>query len=330
MNNRRKLIVALGAGALAAPFGLSAQQQGKVWRIGFLWEREQSEYDYVQRFEAFKAGMRELGYVEGRDYAIEHRSAGNDLVRLSALAAELLAIKVDLIMASAASSAIAARNTTREIPILIATLGDPVGIGLAATLRRPGGNVTGLTSVNVELATKHLDLLRQIFPSMRRVGFLYNPDNTANTLALKQFESDCGKLQFKPIRAPVRKSEEIAAAFNILRHEKAQGFVVSGGSTNQALRESIVEHAAKLRLPAVYPASIFVDAGGLFSYGANYPDLYRRAAAYADKIFKGVKPGDLPIEQPTKFELVFNMKTAKALGIKFPDSFLVRAEKVIE
>jgi ABC-type uncharacterized transport system substrate-binding protein len=325
---RRQLLIALGASALAVPLRTFAQQQGKVWRIGFLWEREQS--DYIQWLEGFKAGMRELGYTEGKGYAIEQRFAQGDLARLPALVAELLALKVDVIVPSGTPAAVAARNATRELPIVIATVGDPVGNGLAATLRRPGGNVTGLTSINVELYTKRLDLLHQILPGMHRVGLLYNPDNPGAVLVLKQFESDCGKLGFKSIRAPARKAEEIAAAFMTLQRDKAQGLVVSNSSTNSAGRGSIIEHATKNRLPAIYGQSLAADAGGLISYAPNIPDQYPRAAAYADKIFKGAKPGDLPIEQPNKFETVVNLKTAKALGIKIPDIVMLRADRVIE
>jgi putative ABC transport system substrate-binding protein len=328
MNNRRKLLVALGVSVVATPLSSFAQQQGKIWRVGFLWEGEQS--DYVQYIDAVNAGMRELGYVEGKDYAIEHRSAQNDLARLPALAAELIALKVNVIVPAGTSSAVAASKATREIPILIAIIGDPIGSGLADTLRRPGANVTGLTNLASELFTKRLDLLRQILPDMRRVGFLYNPDNAANVLGLKQFELGCTKLGFQSIRARVRKADEIASTFNALHREKAQGIIVTNASTNIAWRASIIEHAAKHRLPAVYGQNLFADSGGLLSYAANYPDLYRRTAAYADKIFKGAKPGDLPIEQPTKFELIANLKTAKALGIKIPNTILLQATKVIE
>ena len=328
MNNRRKLVIALGAGALTAPFASYAQQQGKVWRIGFLWERDQS--DYVPRFEAFKTGMRELGYIEGRSYSIEHRSAQSDLARLPALAAELIALKVDVVVSSGTPSAVAAHNVTREIPILIETIGDPVGVGLAVTLRRPGGNVTGLTGLSSDLVTKRLDLLRQILPGIRRVGFLYDPDNDNDVQLLRRFESDCSKVKLISVRAPARKAEEIAAAVNTLKRDKAQGLIVTNGNTNSASRGLIIEHVAKHRLPAVYGPIYFAEAGGLISYGANFTDLFRRAAAYADKIFKGAKPGDLPIEQPIKFELIVNKKTAKALGIKIPDSILILADKVIE
>ncbi len=181
-----------------------------------------------------------------------------------------------------------------------------------------------------ELITKRPDLLRQMLPGMRRVGFLDLPDNTANTAGLRQFEADCGKLQMTSIRALVRVAQDIPAAFDALKRDKAQVLIVSQAGTNLAWRDSIIEHAAKHRLPAIYPGSLFAEAGGLIAYGSNLNDLWRRTAAYADKIFKGAKPGDLPIEQPTKFELVINLKTAKALGIKIPNSILVQATKVIE
>jgi putative ABC transport system substrate-binding protein len=196
MNIRRKLVIALGAVALAAPFASFAQQQGKVWRMGLLWEREQSDSINLQRIDAFKAGMRELGYTEGRDYVIEHRSAQNDLARLPALAAELVGLKVDLIVSQGTPATMAARNGTRGIPILIVTVVDPVGSGLAASLRHPGGNVTGLTGLSTELYTKRLDLLRNLLPGIHRVGFCYNPDVNSDALGLRQFETDCAKLQF--------------------------------------------------------------------------------------------------------------------------------------
>lgn len=330
MNSRRKLIIALGASALAVPLIAFAQQQPKVWRIGLLWEREQSDATSVERVDAFKRGMRELGYAEGKHYVIEPRSAQNNYTRLSALVAELLAVKVDMIIASGTPSALAARSATRETPILIATVSDPVGSGLVATLARPGGNVTGLTQdVDKDLYSKRLDLLREIVSGLRRAGFLYNPDNRSDARTLKQFESDCAKLGFKSVRAPVRSAQEIATAFDKLKLDRAQGLIVSGAGTNTAWREGIIEQAANHRLPTVYGGSFNVDSGGLISYAANLLDLYRRAAAYADKIFKGAKPGDLPIEQPTQFELVINSKTAKALGIKIPDSIMLQATRVV-
>ena len=250
--------------------------------------------------------------------------------RLPALAAELVALEVDVILTSGTPSPLAASKATREIPILLTTVGDPVGSGLAASMARPGGNVTGFTQLGSELRSKRLDLLRQLLPRMRRVGLLYDPGNQANAQAVARIESDCRKLQLQPIHAPARKAEEIAAAFKTLARDKAQGLLVISGTTNAASRTTIIEHASKQRLPAVYSDSDYAEAGGLISYALEYRDLYRRAAAYADKIFKGAKPGDLPIQQPTKFEFVLNMKTAKALGLKIPGSIRVQATRVIE
>jgi putative ABC transport system substrate-binding protein len=327
MNNRRNLVIALGAGALFAPIASFAQQSSKVWRIGFLWQDEPSSY--ITRIDAFKAGLLELGYTEGRDYTIEHRSARNDISRLSELA-ELLSLKVDLILVANTPSAIAARDVTRVIPILMTTVGDPVGSGLVASLRRPGGNITGLTNLSAELTTKQLDFLRQILPNMRRAGYLYNPGNAANMGNLKQFESDCMTLQIRSIRAPVQREQDIEAAFNTLRHDRAQGVIISGDNSIGSWRKIIAETAVKHHLPTIGASSALVEAGGLASYNSNFLDTYRRAAAYADKIFKGAKPGDLPVEQPVKFEMIINLRIAKALGIKIPGSVLVQAAKVIE
>jgi putative ABC transport system substrate-binding protein len=329
MNTRRRLIIALGTGALTAPLGSFAQQPKRPKRIGFLWGRAQSTV--TEYLASFGNGMRELGYVEGRDYVAEQRAAPADFARLPALAAELVALKVDLIVTTSLPTTVAARNATSEIPILGIAMGDPVAIGLAATMSRPGGNVTGLTAgVASELYTKRLDLLHQMLPAIRRVGILHNPDSAAEAAILRQLELDCAKLELKVLRAPVRKREDIASVFNALKRDQAQGLLVTATSTNVTWRESIIEYAAKNRLPAVYSVSIFAESGGLISYGANYPDLYRRAAVYVDKMFKGAKPGDLPIEQPVKFETVINLKTAKSLGIKIPDVVMLRADKVIE
>ena len=222
------------------------------------------------------------------------------------------------------------RKATRDIPILITTAGDPVGDGLAASLARPGGNVSGLTGLGVELFTKRLDLLRQLLPRMRRVGYLYDQTNSNNMLSLGRLESDCGKLQLQLIRAPARASDEITAAFKTLSRDKAQGLLVNANSVNNVSQRSIIELAAKQRLPVGYARSDYTEEGGLFSYAADFSDMFRRAAAYADKIFKGAKPGNLPIEQPMRFEFVLNMKTAKALGLKVPGLILVQATRVIE
>jgi putative ABC transport system substrate-binding protein len=325
---RREMVLALALSALAMSFRANAQPQAKVWRIGFLATYARSANP--EWSDAFKMGMRELGRAEGRDYAMEYRFADGDLKRLPVLAAELVALKIDLILAANTVAALAASKLTREIPIVIAVSADPVGVGLAASLSRPGGNVTGLTGLGVELLPKRLDLMRQMLPAMGRVGFVFNPDSAIDELLLKQFQSGAEKLGIKSISVVVQKSGDIAAAFQSLKRGKADAVFVSSTIANVSLRESLVEHAAKYRLPGMYGSGEFVELGGLISYSPNYTDQHRRAAAYVDKIFKGAKPGDLPVEQPTKFELVVNLKTARALGIAIPVEVMVLADKVIE
>ena len=324
---RRSIIIALGAGALATPLRAIAQAR-KVWRIGFLWEIERP--DYIRRFDAFKAGMSALGYAEGTDYVIEVRSAHSNPGQLPALAVELVALHVDLIVPGGTPSALAASRATREIPILIATVGDPVGSGLVASMAHPGKNVTGLTSLSTELVTKRLDLLHQLSPQIRRVGLLYDPNNPNDAPSAPQFESDCAKLQLQSILVPARSADEIAASFEKLTSSKAEGLIVATGNTNTAALDEIVRYAAKQRLPAIYGMSIYPEAGGLVSYAADYLDLFRRAATYADKIFRGARAGDLAIEQPVKYECVINMRTARSLGIEIPQSILLQTTQVIE
>ena len=319
---RRYFLVVLGS-VLAAPLAI-VRAQTRVRVIGWLWDRDPEP----QNQEAFRAGMRELGYVEGKDYQIASRSSGNDLDRLPGLAVELVTLKVDLILTTGTASAIAARKANREIPIVAPATGDPVGTGLAASLSRPGGNITGLTNLAAELYPKRVDLIRQLFPTVRRVGFLYNAGNPADQVGLKQFESACKSLNLSPAPATVRNAGEIGGAFAKFSREKVEGVVVS--NSLGGLRPTIVEQAAKSRLPAVYGASTWAEAGGFISYAPNVQDLYRRASRYVDRIFKGAKPGDLPIEQPTRFELVVNLKTAHALGIKVPQAILLQADRVIE
>jgi putative tryptophan/tyrosine transport system substrate-binding protein len=242
----------------------------------------------------------------------------------------LIALKVDLIVSTGTPSAMAARDATREMPILITGAGDPVGSGLATSLRRPGGNVTGLTQIGAELISKRLDLLRQIVPGLRRVGFLYDPNNASLVLEVKQLQLDCAKLGYTLLEAPVRKGEEIVAAFSALRRDKAQGLIVADPAWFRTWSERIIDQTAKHRLLTVFSSFRSADRGGLITYTVNIHDNYRRAAAYADKIFKGAKPGELPIEMPTKFELVINLKTAKALGLTIPPSVIVQATRVIE
>lgn len=328
MVSRRRMLIGLTA-AIAARISF-AQTERKIWRIGILWERAQSAPTVAARVDAFRSGLRSLGYTEKTDFLIEQRYAGSDLSRLEALATELVALKMDVIVTPTTPAAMATRRITSTLPILIVTVGDPVGSGLAESLRHPGKNVTGLTNLSASLVTKHLDLLREILPRIRRVGYLYNPDNAANLTVLKQFQADCEKLRFKAIPAHVRNPQDVTTAFNTLRQEKAEGLIMSGANTNYDWRESILANIAKLRLPNIQASTPFVEAGGLVAYSSTGPDSFYRLASFADKIFKGAKASDLPIEQPSKFETVVNLKTAKALGITIPNSILLRADKVIE
>ena len=262
---------------------------------------------------------------------VEHREPARVTVELAALAAELVALKVDIIVSSGTPSALVARRASSEIPVLLTTVGDAVGARLATSLARPGGNVTGLTQgVGSALYSKRLDLLRQIVPGVRTVALLYDPGNASNVAGLAQFEADCRKVGLKPVRASVGKLDELGPAFHAMRTAKVEGLIVPNPGTFAAWRDTILKHAAMHRGPAICNSVVYAEAGGLVGYGPNLTDLYRRAAGYADKIFKGARPGDLPIEQPNKFELVVNLRTAKALGITIPPSVLLQASRVIE
>ena len=328
MLNRRKIMMAIGAGVLthrAAP----AQTPRKLWRIGYLTSVPPAVYE--PRLDAFKAGMTALGYADGRHYLIETRASGIDPARLPAMAAELVALKADLILTAGTPTVLAASRATRTIPIVMTTAGDPVGIGVAASLARPGGNVTGMTSIATDLSSKLLDLLRQVVPGLRRVGIVYDPTDPIDMLRLPRFEADCAALKMEAIRAPASTAEDFAAAFQLLSQKKAQGVFVTGGSTNVTAHQQVVALAGRHRLPAIYGSGATdLNSGALMSYGPNFVDLNRRAAAYVDRIFKGVRPADLPIQQPTLFEFLVNLKTAKALGLKVPQSILIQATKVIE
>jgi ABC-type uncharacterized transport system substrate-binding protein len=328
MDRRDTVIALLALGA--APLAAEAQQAAKVARIGFL---SVSLAANPQRRDAFLQGLRDLGYVEGRNVAIEYRDAG-ELERVPALAAELVALKVDVIFVAAGTRVtLGAMQATKTIPIVFTGVGDPVESGLVTNLARPGGNVTGLSSLDPELVGKRLELLKQAVPGVDRVAVLWLPgalgertdkdmltgaDVAARALGLR--------LQFVEARGP----DEFARAFSDMSSARAGALTVLPSARFQREHRRLVDLAANNRLPAVYASREFVDAGGLMSYGASQPDLSRRAATYVDKILKGAKPGDLPVEQPTKFELVINLKTAKALGLTIPQSVLAQADEVIQ
>jgi putative ABC transport system substrate-binding protein len=330
MNNRRKLLAALGAGALAAPFSSFGQQQGKVWRVGFLATRHLDFVDADPYYGPFRQGMRELGYVEGKNLVVEWRSAESKTERLPDLAAELVRLKMDVIVTEAAVATLAAQKGTSTIPIVMANVGDPVGTGVVKSLARPGGNTTGLSNMVSELVPKHLELLLSIVPKVSRVAFLWNSANSSQLIALKSVQAAAQKVGVKILPLEAQTPQQIENAFSVMAREKPGAVIVAQNPFAFQQRRQIAELAAKIRLPSISGSREYAEAGGLIGYGASIADGSRRAASYVDKIFKGAKPGDLPVEQSTLFELVINRNTAKAMGITFPQSLLVRADRVIE
>jgi putative ABC transport system substrate-binding protein len=323
MMNRRTFLCGLTLGTLAVPLAAKAQEAGKVARIGML---VSSSSPFV---EAFKQGLRELGYVEGRNIVIEYRWTDGRDDRLPGLAADLVRLKVDIIVASS-QGAVAARQATTAIPIVMPIITDPVRLGLVASLAKPGGNATGLATQNDELPGKWLELVKETFPKVSRVAVLFHPTYDGG-VQLKASEVAARALGVRLQTVKVERPDDFVAAFAEVRKNRAEALVVSSSGLFYTQRTRLVEFAAKHRLPTIYHQSEFVvDSGGLMSYGPDFRDLFRRSATYVDKILKGAKPADLPVEQPTKFELVINMKTAKALGLTMPQSLLLRADEVIE
>jgi putative ABC transport system substrate-binding protein len=329
MNARRRLVLALMAGALTAPFASFAQQPTKSARIGFLHPASARGFDVL--LQAFRDGLRELGYVEGKNLQLEVRWGEGKLERLPTLAAELVQLKVDVIVAAASPSVVAARQTTQTIPIVMPVSSDPVGDGLVASLARPGGNITGLSMMSPELGEKRIQLLKEMFPKVSHaMAVLWNPDYMGMRARFEQARVAAPAVGLTVRSVEVRDARELDAAFDVIIREHSEALLLLADPLTTSQRSRIVEFAAEQRLPAIYETSNFVDVGGLISYGPSISDQYRRAATYVDKILRGTKPADLPIEQPTKFELVINLRAAKALGIKFPESILLRADKVIE
>jgi putative ABC transport system substrate-binding protein len=331
MNNRRKLVIVLGAGALTASFGSFAQQQNKIWRVGFLSQtiRPASLSDR-DTYAAFLRAMRDLGYVEGKNLVIEWRFAGNKPDSLAALAAELVQLNVDVLVTAGILTSLSAQKATTTIPIVMVNVGDPVNMGLVKSLARPGGNITGLSSLNSDTGPKRLELLLEMVPKLTRVAVLVNPANPSNMKALESFQAAAQKRRVELLRAEARTPQEIDSAFSLIREQNAGALIVASEPLLTQQTSQIVQLAAKNRLPSVSAIPGYAEDGGLMSYGVNSTDQYRRAATFVDKILKGAKPADLPIEQPTKFELVINMKTAKALGLTIPQSLLISADRVIE
>jgi putative ABC transport system substrate-binding protein len=321
----------LGAVGLLATIlvPVAAHPQEKVPRIGFLHPRTRSDGSHLH--DAFLRGLREHGWVEGKTIVIESRWADGRPDRVRDLVAELVRLKVDVILAGSSAVAVAARDETRTIPIVMATGGDPVTLGLVASLARPGGNVTGLSfGVGMDTVGKSLELLKEAVPRVRRVAALSNPANPSHSLVTESLSTVARAVGVELQLFEARGSDDFDSAFAGMTRQRVEAILVYLDPFFVLHRAPLLNLVAKNRLPAIYFSRDYPEAGGLMSYGANYLDSFRRAATYVDKILKGAKPGDLPIEQPTKFELVINLKTAKALGLTIPRSLLLRADHVIE
>jgi putative ABC transport system substrate-binding protein len=328
MMNRRAFLRTVSASLLAAPLVGEAQQVKRVYRVGVL--ETISLVLNAANFNALKHGLHALGYIEGQNLVIEYRSADGDASRFPALATELVRLQVDVLVTRGTPAALAAKNAAGSIPVVMAAIGEPLGLGIVARLARPGGNVTGLSAFATELSGKRVELLREMLPGIKRIAALLNMGNPLFPPQWKEIETAARSLGMKPQLLDVRKSEEIGPLFDAAIISRADALVVGPDGVTQASLQSITELATKHRLPTMYPSREFVDAGGLISYGVSYAHLYYRASAFVDKIFRGAKPGDLPVELPTKFELVINLKAAKALGLTIPRSLLARADHIIE
>ena len=318
------LVVAL---SLDLAYFAHAQQPKKVPRIGFLLA---SSAGVDSRVEAFRQGFRELGYIEGKNIAIEWRYAEGKEDRVPKLAAELVQMNVEIIVTDGTNVTRAAKNATKTIPIVMASDADPVGNGFVASLARPGGNVTGLVNLLAGLSGKRLEILKEAIPGISRVGVLWNPENPSSISAFKETQEAAQALAMQLQSLEVHGPDEFEGAFQAATKRQARALSVVSDSLMFNNRRRLLELAAKHRLPTMHTQSLWVEAGALMSYGTYFPDLYRRAASYVDKILKGAKPADLPVEQPIKFELVINLKTAKQIGLMIPQSVLYQADKVIK
>jgi putative ABC transport system substrate-binding protein len=319
---RRVFVGSLVGGILTASLAAWAQSVGKVPRIGVLTFTQMT--DALQ--EAFRQGLRDHGYMEGQNILVEWRAAEGRSDRAKNLAVELVALKVDIIVANLTPAVQAAKDATRTIPIVMASAADPVGSGFVASLAHPGGSITGITGISAELAGKRIELLRDLIPGLTRVGLLVNPTNPFAMSLVDETRAAAKRAGVQLTVVDVRRSQAVDAAFSALTKQHAGAVIVDAALTAWRAADLAILH----RLPSISNQRNFVDSGGLMSHGAQFVDVQRRAASYVDKILKGAKPADLPVEQPTKFELVINLKTAKALGLTIPPSLLQRADQVIE
>ena len=323
---RREFITLLGGTASAWPLPARAQQPAKLPTIGYLGTAAASAW--APWTAAFVQRLHELGWIDGRTVAIQYRWADGRAERLAQMAAELARLKVDVIV-TGGNAALAAKQASSVVPIVFALVDDPVGMGLVASLARPGGNVTGLSLQATDVAGKRVELLREIVPRLRRLAIMANVEYPAAALEMAQVQTAARTLGFDPTNFEIRRGDDIAPTFEALR-DRADALYVVGDALVITHRVRINTLALIARLPTIYFVREYVESGGLMSYGPNFPDLFRRAADMVDKILRGAKPGDLPVEQPTKFDLVINLTTAKALGLTIPESFLLRADDVIE
>src|SRR5437016_5670195 len=324
---RREFIRLLGGAAAVWPFAVRAQQAGRLPTIGFLVPGTPSSHG--QGVAALLRRLHELGWIEGRTVAIEYRWAEGRTDRFDEIAAEFVRRKVDVIVTSATAAIVAAKQATSVIPIVFAAAGDPVGTGLVASLARPGGNITGLSIQQPDVAAKRLELLREVVPGLRRLAILGNVGGPAVVLDMREVQAAARTLGLEVIPLEVRRGEDIAPALESLKGRAEALYVVLDPLVNTH-RVRINSWTLAARLPTMHGSGEYVEAGGLMSYGPNFPDLFRRAADYVDKILRGANPGDIPVEQPTKFALVINLTTAKALGLEIPDKLLALADEVIE
>jgi putative ABC transport system substrate-binding protein len=326
--DRRAFISIVTGGLLAAPLAAGAQPAGKGHRIGFLGNSSATLEAHLVA--PFRDGLRELGYVEGQNIVIDYRWAEGKYERLPALIAELLAPRAEVIVTAGTPASLAVKKATTSVPLVMVAVGDPVDTGLVASLARPGGNITGLTSTAEELEGKRLELLREVIPKLSHVAVLWNPENPTLLAALKEMRAAAQVLGMKLQVLEVRTSGELEETFTAIVRARPGALNVMGDRLFTHNRQRIVDFATKQRLPGIYTHRELVEAGGLMFFGPSYPGMHRRAAYFVDKILKGAKPADLPVERPTKFELVINVKAAKALGLKIPPSLMQRADHVIE
>jgi putative ABC transport system substrate-binding protein len=323
---RREFVLGLGCVVAARPLATRAQQGAKIYRIGILeWIPADKN---AANLEGLRKGLRELGYVEGRNLVIEYRSADGRAERFPDLASELVRLNVDLIVTRGTPATRAVQNATGTIPVVMATMGGPGAI--VASFARPGGNITGVITFSTELTAKRVEILKELVPGLSRVALLHNLGNPAVPPEWEETKTAARFLGLEAELLDVRSEADLGRAFDLAVRYHVEGLVVGADGLTQMHQQTIIDFVDRNRLPAVYPAREFIEAGGLIAYAVNYPDLYFRFATFVDKIFKGAKPSELPVEQPTKFELVINLKTARALGLDIAPSLLGRADEVIE